>query len=79
MGSIGGSGMSENDLAACRRMQACLAGIVDLDPEGVRVRLAEMDREIARLEELLGPDPAQAQEARRRIEVIPIGAQVRAA
>ncbi len=70
--------MSENDLAACRRMRACLAGIIDLDPEGVKIRLAEMDREIARLEELLSPEPAQAQDARRRIEVIPIG-HVRAA
>ena len=46
--------MSNDDLAACRRMRACLVGIMDLDPEGVKVRIAEMDREIARLETTLG-------------------------
>ena len=65
--------MSDNDLAACRRMRACLAGIMDLDPEGVRTRLAEMDREIARLELLLGQSAADGRELRRPIEVIPIG------
>ena len=71
--------MSHDDLAACRRMRACLAGIVDLDPEGVKVRLAEMDREIARLEALLGHGAREAEEPRRRIEVIPIGGLVKAA
>ena len=65
--------MSNDDLAACRRMRACLAGIVDLDPEGVRTRLAEMDHEIARLELLLGQGAADRREPRRSIEVIPIG------
>lgn len=65
--------MSSDDLAACRRMRACLAGIADLDPPGVRARLADLDREIARLEALLdlAPDGAAAPS---RIEVIAIGA-----
>jgi hypothetical protein len=69
--------MSRDDLAACRRMRACLAGIMDLDPEGVAVRLAEMDREIERLEALFGLEPTPNDS--RRLEVIPIGASVRAA
>ena len=69
--------MSHNDLEACRRMRACLAGIIDLDPEGVAARLAEMDREIERLEKLLGSQARPADP--RRLEVIPIGAAVRAA
>jgi len=70
--------MSQDDLAACRRMRACLAGIVDLDPEGVTIRLAEMDREIARLQALIGHDAPESREQRCRIEVIPIGS-IRAA
>jgi hypothetical protein len=65
--------MSYQDLEACRRMRACLAGILDLDPDGVATRLAEMDREIARLEALLGCGPQAAAPEAPRLEVIPIG------
>ncbi|MDB5559950.1 MAG: hypothetical protein JWQ36_2884 [Enterovirga sp.] len=73
--------MSHEDLAACRRMRACLLGIADLDPEGVKARIAEMDREIARLEQVLAPaDPwGRTAPGQNRIEVIPVGAAVRAA
>ncbi|NNM72590.1 hypothetical protein [Enterovirga aerilata] len=71
--------MSRDDLAAFRRMRACLAGIVDLDPEGVPQRLAELDREIERLERLLGDEPEPGSGQRTRLEVIPIGAPVKAA
>ena len=60
------------ELEALRRMRSCLVGIRDLDPDGVDVRLAEIDREIARLRALLdgesGPPPQVG-----RIELVPIG------
>jgi hypothetical protein len=71
--------MSNEDLAACRRMRTCLAGIADLDPEGVAARIADMDREIARLEALLGAGRPDAEDRAGRIEVIPIGQAIRAA
>jgi hypothetical protein len=71
--------MSHEDLAACRRMRACLVGIADLDPEGVAARLVDMDREIARLEALLGAGRPDGENRAGRIEVIPIGTAVRAA
>ena len=69
--------MSREDLAACRRMRACLLGIIDLDPEGVKARLTDLDRDIQHLEQLLGGRPNGP--AAPRLEVIPIGASVRAA
>ena len=69
--------MSHEDLAACRRMRASLMGIVDLDPVGVKARIAEMDEAIARLETALGVGTPSTEKP--RIEVIPIGAAVRAA
>lgn len=71
--------MLDEDLAACRRMRACLLGIRDLDPEGVDARLSDLDREIGRLQELLAGGTGGAGQSRRRLEVIPIGASVRAA
>ena len=69
--------MPTDELAACRRMRACLAGIMDLDPAGVTARLADMDREIARLEHLFGQTAkdlaAKDLAAAGRIEVIAIG------
>ena len=71
--------MSNDDLAACLRMRASLAGIIDLDPEGVTARLAEMDEQIARLRTHLGIEEKRPAAGRLPIEVIPIGARVRAA
>jgi hypothetical protein len=71
--------MSHEDLAACRRMRACLVGIADLDPKGVAARIADMDREIARLEALLGAGRLEADHKPAPIEIIPIGTAVRAA
>ena len=64
--------MPTDELAAFRRMRACLAGIMDLDPAGVTARLADMDREIARLEHLFG-QTANGSAADGGIEVIAIG------
>jgi hypothetical protein len=71
--------MSHEDLAACRRMRACLVGIADLDPDGVAARIVDMDREIARLEALLGAGRPDSEHPAARIEVIPIGTVVRVA
>jgi hypothetical protein len=60
----------EDQLAAHRRMRACLAGILDLDPPGVSARIAELDREISHLEQVLGAaTPADRDAATAPVEV----------
>lgn len=66
--------MLQDEIAAHRRMRACLVGIAHLDPPGVAARIAEMDGVIARLEASLAEQGSSASTARaRRIEVVPIG------
>lgn len=59
-----------DDLEGHKRMRACLEGIRHLDPAGVERRIAEFDAEIARMEKLLGTQPADGAPS---IEVVPIG------
>ena len=70
--------MTRDELDAHRRMRACLEGIVDLDPPGVTLRMAELDALIAEGE---GGAPTGSRAAHaaprpdaRRIEIVPIGA-----
>ncbi len=69
--------MVDVELESCRRMRRSLAGIRDLDPAGVDARLAEIDREIARLQAMLGTEAAAPSTI--SVEIVPIGSALRAA
>lgn len=55
------------------RMRAALAGIADLDPEGVAARIVEMDWEIDRLTSLLEAETPAAATSSRKLQIVPIG------
>lgn len=55
------------------RMRAALAGIADLDPEGVATRIVEMDWEIDRLTSLIEAEAPAAAAPSRAPEIVPIG------
>ena len=69
--------MLDVELESCRRMRRSLAGIRDLDPAGVDARIAHIDREIARLQAMLGTDSSSP--STPSLEIVPIGSALRAA
>lgn len=69
--------MVDVELESCRRMRMSLAGIRDLDPAGVDARIADIDREIARLQAMLGAEGSGP--ATPSVEIVPIGSSLRAA
>ena len=76
----GDCALSRDLLAGHKRMRASLAAILPLDPRGIAVRIAEMDREIARVGALLDAEPAHKRATTSRtLDTIAIGTAAKAA
>lgn len=70
---MGRPALIARQLDMLRRMRASLAGIADLDPDGVATRIVEMDWEIDRLISLLKAEVSAAATPSRAPEIVSIG------